>query len=414
VDAAGARPAICAHARPAITESEHGHRVVDTRDCQYYVWLALRRTIVGAHGRNTGAGCLVPNQKKPCAVRRQANGTGRVDNGKHLSTGTRGNSYYLDRGDDYRRRFEIGVRDPESIDVVVMKRCPTCNQTFTDPHLSFCIDDGTPLIKIEEPDPDATVVSPSGARSEIDPAAIVDQEQTSAASDWRGPAYQPPGQFGQPPPEPKRRAWPWVVGIVGLLVLALAGLGIAAAIYVPRMMKAAQNSNENRVIVSDNTRPDRNSNTNSNWNRNSNLSANDNDNTNANANTDTNAPAPTSQELVLSDLKNLEDEWTVANLNADKKKLERILADDYVGTTADGVIEGKAEYLRDIKRDTTVKHWEFQDLKLSLKGNRATLSGNVRLEGEGEDQTQSLRFTDKFVWRDGRWQAVGSEVTQIK
>jgi len=51
---------------------------------------------------------------------------------------------------------------------------------------------------------------------------------------------------------------------------------------------------------------------------------------------------------------------TVANLNADKKKLARILADDYVGTTANGVIEGKTDYLKNIKRDTSVKHWNFR------------------------------------------------------
>jgi len=47
---------------------------------------------------------------------------------------------------------------------------------------------------------------------------------------------------------------------------------------------------------------------------------------------------------VLQDLTDLEHEWTVANINADKKKLDRILADDYVGASADGTPQGKAEY----------------------------------------------------------------------
>ena len=36
-----------------------------------------------------------------------------------------------------------------------------------------------------------------------------------------------------------------------------------------------------------------------------------------------NTPPPTDQEQVLAQLTNLEQEWTVANINADKKKLDR-------------------------------------------------------------------------------------------
>jgi Domain of unknown function (DUF4440) len=295
-----------------------------------------------------------------------------------------------------------------------MKRCPTCNRTFTDANLSFCIEDGTPLIQVNEYDPEATIVSSSpGAGGQPPPP-----NQGTAPTDWRGPAYQPPIQYPPPPPAPQRKAWPWVVGVLAVLLLAVIGVGIAAAILLPDLIKARQARNDNSLTPPTNSRPAENSNRNSNADANSNantanLNSNGNDNTNSNANTDTNAPPPTDEELVLSDLKNIEDEWTAANLNADKKKLGRILADDYVGTTAEGQMQGKADYLKDIKPDPSVKHWEFQALKLTLKGDRVTLSGIVKLEGD-EDAELLLRFTDKFVWRDGRWQAVGSEVTQIK
>jgi hypothetical protein len=114
---------------------------------------------------------------------------------------------------------------------------------------------------------------------------------------------------------------------------------------------------------------------------------------------------------VLADLTNLENEWTVANINADKKKLNRILADDYVGTSEDKA-QGKADYLRTITRDDRIQKWEFNNLKVSLKGDRATLTGILRLKlTDGDDAYQ---FVDKFVWRDGRWQATSSEVTQVK
>jgi hypothetical protein len=292
-----------------------------------------------------------------------------------------------------------------------MKRCPTCNRTFTDPNLSFCIEDGTPLVVSSSPayDADATVVSPSPVHGESGSAST--GGQGGAPSDWTGPAYQPPPQFPPPPPAPpKKRTWPWVVGFLALLILVLVGLGVGAAILVPSLRTASQNRNENRTVIFPvKPSPETNSNSNSNTN-----SPGSNDNLNENENANSNTAPPTDHEVVLSNLKDIEDEWTVANLNADKKKLGKILADDYVGTQTDGTMQSKADYLRDIKPDQTVKHWEFQNLKLALNGSRATLTGLVSLEGSERDEELVLRFTDKFVWRDGRWQAVSSEVAQVK
>lgn len=298
-----------------------------------------------------------------------------------------------------------------------MKRCPTCNRTFTDPNLSFCIEDGTPLVITDTPayDAEATIVSTSPGPGDGGSGPAGGQGQTGAPSDWKGPAYQPPPQFPAPPPAvPRKKLWPWVVGFLALLILVLVGLGVAAAIMIPNMRRAQQNRNENRTIIFPvKPSPETNSNSNSNSNANTNsFGPNLNENTNENANSSTSPPID--HEVVLSDLKDIEDEWTAANLNADKKKLAKILADDYVGTQSDGTMQGKADYLRDIKPDPTVKHWEFQNLKLALNGSRATLTGLVSLERSERDEDLVLRFTDKFVWRDGRWQAVSSEVAQVK
>ena len=44
---------------------------------------------------------------------------------------------------------------------------------------------------------------------------------------------------------------------------------------------------------------------------------------------------------------------------------------------------------------------------MALRGDRATLTGRIRIQVKGQEVVYS--FVDKFVWRDGRWQAVGSE-----
>jgi Domain of unknown function (DUF4440) len=283
-----------------------------------------------------------------------------------------------------------------------MKSCPTCGRNFTDPNLSFCIEDGTPLVKAEVPDDaEATVVSSSSR---------------TGSDNWGQPAYQPPPIFPPPPAAPKKKLWPWVVGSLAVLLLVFTGLGIAAAILVPKMMREAEDRNANRSGTGTNTNSGNEGNANSNTNANANGNENSNssdDEANADDEKDKDSAPPTNQEVVLSDLKNIEDEWTAANLNADKKKLEKILADDYVGTDASGSMQGKADYLRDIKPDPSVQHWEFQNLKLALNGRRATLTGVVNLESSQQSEPLVLRFTDKFVWRDNRWQAVSSEVASL-
>ena len=279
-----------------------------------------------------------------------------------------------------------------------MKSCPTCNKTFTDPNLSFCVDDGTPLIEVVAPTVETTVVSRSSAGIESLPPTEVYKPR-----DWQAPDYQPPGfQTSQAAPG-RRNAWPWVVGVVTLMVVVV-GLGIAGAIILPKMLRAASDKNSSPKV-------ERNSNSNANLNSNASVSPAENERTPIDEGDAT--PPPTDKDVVLAALTELEHDWTVANINADKQKLNRILADDYVGmSNDDGKIQGKADYIRTIERDTVTQKWEFEDLKVTLIGDRATLEGVLRFQLP--DQEAAYRFTDKFVWRDGRWQAVGSEVSRVK
>ena len=257
-----------------------------------------------------------------------------------------------------------------------MKRCTTCNRTYTDPSLGFCIDDGTPLTTVE-PEDDSTVVQP----------------RSNEANDWNAIGYQPPRPYVPPGSDGKRRrVWPWVVGIIGAFFLGIVALSIAAVLMLPRLVRPVRteraSSNVNRIEAP---------------------TPGENINANSNANESSNTPPPADREKVLAELTNLENEWTVANLNADKKKLDRILADDYVGqANQEGGLQTKAEYIRTIERDTTVEKWNFSDLRLTLTGDRATLAGTVTFVVQGREAV--FDFIDKFVWRDDRWQATGSEL----
>ena len=260
-----------------------------------------------------------------------------------------------------------------------MKRCPTCNKTFSDQSLSYCIDDGTPLVSLPEDD------------------ELTEFGRGTEDGRWNPPAYQPPSYVAADGAR-KRRSWPLVVGILGVLFLFLVGFTVAAVLLIPRIVKKA-----NPVVVSNS-----NSNTNNSANNNTNSSTEIIPETNSNS--ESSSPPPTDKEVVLAQLRDLENEWTVANINADKKKLGQILADDYVGPSGpNGKMQGKAEYINTIERDANTEKWNFEDLRLTLRGDRATLLGKVRFQLR--DREVVYDFVDRFVWRDSRWQATGSEVT---
>jgi len=253
-----------------------------------------------------------------------------------------------------------------------MKRCSTCNRTYTDPNLSFCIDDGTPLATVDvEADDDATVVTPRNTEDAV--------------------AYQPPRQYVPPGAVKRRRMWPWIVGIGGAFILGILMITLVATVLAPRVLRRIEQESRNNRKGS-NARP----------------GGNVNSTQPAESPENVNAPVPANHDQVLAQLTQIENEWTVANLNADKKKLDRILADDFVTSPNPGELVSKTDYIRDIERDTQVDKWEFSDLKLALAGDRATLSGTITYFSS--DRTRAYDFIDKFVWRDGRWQATGAEL----
>src|SRR5687768_8062745 len=134
-----------------------------------------------------------------------------------------------------------------------MKRCPTCNRTYTDQNLSYCIEDGTPLTITD--DDDSTVVSPKDTSGSPN-------DQT----DWNAAPYRPPGPYVPPGGAKERRVWPWAVGVISFLVVAFAGLAVSAWFLLPHLVRSSVNRNDN-VSSNSNAGTDRNpekSNSNSN------------------------------------------------------------------------------------------------------------------------------------------------------
>lgn len=101
-----------------------------------------------------------------------------------------------------------------------MKRCPVCNRTFDDPYLSFCPNDGTPLVRMS-PDEAHTVLM-SAAETESANAPIASPPPAPQPYGW---ANETPAQWTPPPPPAVRgpatqqqtlAAASLILGIIGI------------------------------------------------------------------------------------------------------------------------------------------------------------------------------------------------------
>ena len=272
-----------------------------------------------------------------------------------------------------------------------MKHCPTCKRSFDDDTLSFCLEDGTPLVAEAGPRPDSqeTLVSPRGPTMEsgsaLPPTQAYSQlpgKSAVSASPYRSAIAPPYGSAA-----PKRKTWPWVIGILAILSILVAA--IVAAFTVPGLFRVSKNDNRpepspSRPVSSVTPTPNA-----------SPVSAND---------------VPTDSAEGLAQLTKLEKDWTEANIKGDKEALEKILADEYVSSEENS--RTKREYIDSLKPDTTVEKWEVYDVTVNQTGDRAVVNGSLR--EETADATEVYDFVDTFVWRDHRWQAVTAHSTRVK
>jgi len=126
--------------------------------------------------------------------------------------------------------------------------------------------------------------------------------------------------------------------------------------------------------------------------------------------------ASTSQneEQVLLDV---EREWGDAMTNHDMAALGRILGDDHSVITKDGSVLTKAQEMANYKSNESSNELsDFEPMKVRIYGETAVVTGGHREKSHnfGKDTSGHYRWTDLFVKRDGRWQAVSSELTRVE
>lgn len=107
----------------------------------------------------------------------------------------------------------------------------------------------------------------------------------------------------------------------------------------------------------------------------------------------------------------MENAWNHAELHNDASAVQLLLADDFIMTTADGTLYNKAQSVASV-RDKSYQPEVLQssNMKVHQYGNTAIVTGVYREKGtdKGKPWERTGRFTDTWIFLDGRWQCAAS------
>ncbi len=134
----------------------------------------------------------------------------------------------------------------------------------------------------------------------------------------------------------------------------------------------------------------------------------------ANAGCTTKPPRQTSSHST-AELLAQEHLWTEAFKNRNKGVLIQILADEFVFTDDTGQIFNKDQYISAVIGAIKVESYAVDDKASLIVGNTGIITGRWtgKMSIEAKDASGAFRFTDVFVHRAGRWQAIASQDTRL-
>jgi ketosteroid isomerase-like protein len=111
----------------------------------------------------------------------------------------------------------------------------------------------------------------------------------------------------------------------------------------------------------------------------------------------------------------MENDWAAADNKKDTAFLDRILANDWTYLGPEGPIT-KAQHLAELKSGGGGLEFEtIADVKVRVFGDTAVVTGSANQKSSDKGKVTSGHYvwTDVFVKRQGRWQAVNSQDTLV-
>lgn len=112
----------------------------------------------------------------------------------------------------------------------------------------------------------------------------------------------------------------------------------------------------------------------------------------------------------------INEEFDRAIVAQDAAGYRRILADEFIFTSASGTVTNKSQELAKVMSgDFKYESVKSEDLRVEVYGKTAVLTGRFNANGKyrGNNFELSERYTAVFVKRNGHWQMVAEHASEI-
>ena len=116
------------------------------------------------------------------------------------------------------------------------------------------------------------------------------------------------------------------------------------------------------------------------------------------------------------EIESLEMEWRRAQLTDNIAVIDRLLADDYLGISALGTLETKADVMATGRAGTRkLTQLDLSDVKIRIYGDTAVVTSKVDLRGKsaGRDISGRYRYTRVYTNHGGQWKIVSFESSRM-
>ena len=124
------------------------------------------------------------------------------------------------------------------------------------------------------------------------------------------------------------------------------------------------------------------------------------------------APCPTGQVKDGNALMQAEQTWARALEQRDTVALACILADEFEDAGPDGSLTSRATTLAKAADHAAVHH-ELSDLRAQVRGDFGYIRGLAAAVNAQGKVVAKVRFTDVYVYREGRWQCVAGHESML-
>jgi len=119
----------------------------------------------------------------------------------------------------------------------------------------------------------------------------------------------------------------------------------------------------------------------------------------------------TQTERVVAAIRKLDEQRIQAQIHADRKELDRIYADDFIGVGPSGTVRTKPQVISDFTSgELNFQSITTDDVQIRIYGNTALETGRSTMIGKdkGKAVPRDNRFTRVWVKQQGRWRLVAN------